>query len=109
MRLHAEFFRLVHARLDAFEPLFAQIDRIQPDPGVHEKSAQAHLFENMDLPDQFRFIQFRVPGPERRPAEFRTRSTKIFHQLFHLIVLFCLRIIRNRYFPLIYTEIQKKP
>ena len=98
--VHSVFLRFVDAGTDAGKPVFAQIGGVEADAGVHEKSAQAHLFHVPDLSAEFLRFQFAVPGPERSPAKFRRRIFCFFKKLlnhFFMVSLFCffsgLRII----------------
>ena len=75
-RIHAQFFRFRHAGANAFKPFIAKIFRVQPDSGVHEKTAEAHSFQMPELTEQFRYFKFGIPRPERSSAELDPGRTE---------------------------------
>ena len=68
--VHAAFFRFVDAGPDALEPLPPEILRVEADARMHEKSAEAHFPEIVDLPPQLLRFEFAVPRPEGSAAKF---------------------------------------
>ena len=68
---------LLETGVDAGEPLFSEVFGIQTDPGVHEKSAEAHFVKEVDLSDQFVLVQFGIPRPERHSPEFFAGRTEV--------------------------------
>ena len=81
--LHAEFLRPFYAGIRQSEPVFAQILRLQASARVHEKAAEAHFMQHVDLPQELLLLQLSVPRPKGLAAIGGGGIMKFLFQRFH--------------------------
>ena len=74
---HLELLRLVDAGADTFEPAVGEVGCAEAYAGVHEESADAGVMEKVDLATASFGIEFAVPSPEGRAAEFGGKREKM--------------------------------
>ena len=91
---HFGIFRMLVAGFDKLHKLFAEILGIHAAAGVHEKSAEAHFFKPVYLPEKLLAFKSAVPRPERRAAVF---LAGVFKEIF--VKLFVARFFVKHDFP----------